>query len=234
MALQQIPFSFGDEPPAPPPPGETPPAAEEPATEAAPPEATAPRPDPAAPELFPPEEPLATAQTAELFPPEPEPAPRPAAPPPGELFAWDPALPAPKPKRAPAAKGTRGRKSVKELAAAADLIEIPEDEVLFQKQYYAIGEVAAMFKVNTSLIRYWETEFNDIKPRKNKKGDRFFTPADIKTLELIHFLLRRKKLTIEGAKEYLKAKSQDGNTKLELVRSLEKVKAFLLELKARL
>jgi DNA-binding transcriptional MerR regulator len=162
--------------------------------------------------------------------------PRPAAPPPGELFAWDP-LPetsAPKPARTPAAKGTRGRKSVKELAAAADLIDIPADEILFQKQYYAIGEVAAMFKVNTSLIRYWETEFNDIKPRKNKKGDRFFTPADIKTLELIHFLLRRKKLTIEGAKEYLRAKSQDGNTKLELVRSLEKIKSFLLELKARL
>lgn len=166
------------------------------------------------------------------IPPPPAP-PTPAAPPPGELFAWDSA-PMPKPARAPAAKGARGRKSVKELAAAADLIEIPEDDVLFKKQYYPIGEVAAMFKVNTSLIRFWETEFSDIRPRKNKKGDRFFTPQDIKTLELIHYLLRQKKLTIEGAKEYLKANRQDGAARMELVRSLEKIKAFLLEIKARL
>jgi DNA-binding transcriptional MerR regulator len=133
-----------------------------------------------------------------------------------------------------AKKGSRGRKSVKDLAAIADLVEIPEDDILFQKQYYAIGEVAAMFRVNTSLIRFWETEFSEIKPRKNKKGDRFFTPTDVKTIQLIHFLLRQKKLTIEGAKEYLKAHNHDGTAKLEMIRSLEKIKAFLLELKARL
>jgi DNA-binding transcriptional MerR regulator len=139
---------------------------------------------------------------------------------------------APSPKAAP--KGLRGRKSVKELAAAADLVEIPEDEILFQKQYYGIGEVAGMFNVNTSLIRFWETEFSEIRPRKNKKGDRYFTPTDVKTIQLIHFLLRQKKLTIEGAKEYLKAHNHDGPAKLEMVRSLEKIKAFLLELKVRL
>jgi DNA-binding transcriptional MerR regulator len=202
---------------------------------------------------------MALQQTSFPFgdeqPPKPEgaapaaPAEPPAAPPTGELFVWDPipeepATPRPTGKGSagkPASKGPRegrtegrGRKSVKELAAAADLVDIPGDDILFQKQYYAIGEVAAMFKVNTSLIRFWETEFSDIKPRKNKKGDRYFTPADIKTLELIHFLLRQKKLTIEGAKEYLKANRQDGAAKLELVRSLEKIKAFLLELRARL
>jgi len=133
-----------------------------------------------------------------------------------------------------AGKCSRGRKSMKELAAQADLVDIPPDEVLFQKQYYSIGEVATMFNVNTSLIRFWETEFTDIRPRKNKKGDRHFTPADVKTIQLIHFLLRQKKLTIEGAKEYLVAHSQDGSAKLEMIRSLEKIKAFLLELKAQL
>ncbi|HTJ13525.1 MAG TPA: MerR family transcriptional regulator [Dinghuibacter sp.] len=213
MALQQIAFPFsGDEQP-----GQKPP--EEQHVPPPPPEET--------PLTF---EPLIhpDATTGQLFP-------APPSPPPGELFAWDPAPePAPKPTRAPAAKGARGRKSVKELAAAADLIEIPEDEILFKKQYYPIGEVAAMFKVNTSLIRFWETEFSDIRPRKNKKGDRFFTPQDIKTLELIHYLLRQKKLTIEGAKEYLKGNRQDGAARMELVRSLEKIKAFLLEIKARL
>lgn len=209
MALQQIAFPFGDEQPG------------------------SPKPDPAPPAA--PGETL-SAPSAPVPPPPHPSAMEAAASPAGELFIWDPtpAPPPPPARRTPAAKGTRGRKSVKELAAAADLVDIPEDDILFQKQYYPIGEVAAMFNVNTSLIRFWETEFSDIRPRKNKKGDRFFTPTDIKTLELIHFLLRQKKLTIEGAKEYLKANRQDGAAKLELVRSLEKIKAFLLELKARL
>ncbi len=138
------------------------------------------------------------------------------------------------PKKIKIQKGGRGRKSMKELAASVDLVEIPDDDILFQKQYYSIGEVAAMFKVNTSLIRFWETEFTEIRPRKNKKGDRSFSPMDIKIIQLIHFLLRQKKLTIEGAKEYLKAHNKDGNAKLEMIRSMEKIKAFLLELKARL
>jgi DNA-binding transcriptional MerR regulator len=138
------------------------------------------------------------------------------------------------PKKIKIQKGGRGRKSMKELAATVDLVEIPDDDLLFQKQYYSIGEVASMFKVNTSLIRFWETEFTEIRPRKNKKGDRSFSPMDIKIIQLIHFLLRQKKLTIEGAKEYLKAHNKDGNAKLEMIRSMEKIKAFLLELKARL
>ena len=126
---------------------------------------------------------------------------------------------------------TRGRRSLKEIGIKADLIEIPEDDILFQKQYYAIGEVAIMFKENQSLIRYWETEFDILQPRKNRKGDRFFRPVDIKNLVLIYDLLRRRKFTIEGAKDYLK-KNKKAEEKFAMIQSLEKIKGFLLELKA--
>lgn len=126
---------------------------------------------------------------------------------------------------------TRGRRSLKEIDINVDLIEIPEDDVLFQKQYYPIGEVAAMFKENQSLIRYWETEFDILQPRKNRKGDRFFRPVDIKNLVLIYDLLRRRKFTIEGAKDYLK-KNKKAEEKFAMIQSLEKIKTFLLQLKA--
>lgn len=133
----------------------------------------------------------------------------------------------------PKQPSTRGRKSLKDIGLAADLIQVPEDEVLFSKQYYAIGEVATMFRENQSLIRYWETEFDILQPRKNRKGDRFFRPVDIKNLVLIYDLLRRRKFTIEGAKDFLK-KNKKAEQKFELIRSLEKIKAFMLELKANL
>lgn len=130
-------------------------------------------------------------------------------------------------------KPARGRKALKDFEADIEQIEIPEDEILFQKQYYSIGEVAGMFKVNTSLIRYWENEFDIIEPRKNRKGDRFFKPTDVKNLQLIHDLLRRRKFTIEGAKEYLK-KNKQAKAKYELIESLQRMRLFLLELKANL
>jgi len=130
-------------------------------------------------------------------------------------------------------KSTRGRKSIKEMSMEADLPEIPEDEILFSKQYYGIGEVAAMFKVNTSLLRYWESEFDILKPRKNGKGDRFFRPDDIKNLQVIHHLLRQKKFTIEGAKDYLK-NNKRSKEKFEMIKQLEQLKRFLLEMKAGL
>lgn len=136
---------------------------------------------------------------------------------------------APPPNKKPAS--TRGRRSLKEMDSNADLLEIPEDEILFQKQYYPIGEVAGMFKENQSLIRYWETEFDILQPRKNRKGDRFFRPVDIKNLVLIYDLLRRRKFTIEGAKDYLK-KNKRAEEKFEMIQSLEKIKTFLLQLKA--
>ncbi|MFL5740911.1 MAG: MerR family transcriptional regulator [Flavisolibacter sp.] len=138
----------------------------------------------------------------------------------------------PQPQKAIPPK-TRGRKPLKDFEADAEQVHIPEDEILFQKQYYSIGEVASMFKVNTSLIRYWENEFDILEPRKNRKGDRFFKPTDIKNLQLIHDLLRRRKFTIEGAKEFIR-KNKQARAKFEMIQSLQKLRSFLLEIKAHL
>lgn len=133
----------------------------------------------------------------------------------------------------PVRKSTRGRRSLKEISQMADLVNVPPDEVLFQKQYYSIGEVAVWFQVNQSLLRYWESEFTLLKPRKNRKGDRFFRPEDVKNLQLIYDLLRRRKFTIEGAKDFLK-NNKKAEQKFEMIRSLEGIRGFLLELKANL
>ena len=130
-------------------------------------------------------------------------------------------------------RSPRGRLSLKEIHLNADLVQIPPDEILFQKQYYSIGEVSKWFRVNQSLIRYWETEFDILEPRKNRKGDRFFRPIDVKNLVLIHDLLRRRKFTIEGAKEFLK-KNKKVDEKFKMIKSLEKIKSFFNELKASL
>jgi len=130
-------------------------------------------------------------------------------------------------------KSRRGRKSLKQSNIEPDIPAVPDDEVLFQKQYYSIGDVAAMFKENTSSIRYWENEFAILKPKKNKKGDRFFRPEDVKNLKMIYHLLRERKYTIEGAKEFL-VKNKAAGEKHEMIESLEKIKLFLLELKSNL
>ena len=148
---------------------------------------------------------------------------------PKEFLSGQPVQPPESPKN----KSTRGRKSLKERDELNEPIEIPEDEILFQKAYYGIGEVAQMFKVNISLIRYWETEFDILQPRKNRKGDRHFRPEDIKNIQLIHDLIRRRKFTMEGAKEFLK-KNKKVKEAHELIASLQKIRVFLLELKANL
>jgi DNA-binding transcriptional MerR regulator len=130
-------------------------------------------------------------------------------------------------------KSTRGRKSLKDMVASADLIDVPEDEVLFQKMYYSIGKVAEMFKVNQSMIRFWENEFDVLKPKKNRKGDRLFRPEDIKNLQLIYHLIREKKYTMEGAKDFIK-KNKKVDEKFAMIESLKRIKGFLNELKANL
>ncbi|MFM7671312.1 MAG: MerR family transcriptional regulator [Bacteroidota bacterium] len=129
--------------------------------------------------------------------------------------------------------GKRGRRSLQENAANVDRIEIPNDEELFKKQYYSIGEVARMFQEKQSLIRYWATEFDVLQPRKNRKGDRFFRPVDIKNLVLIYDLLRRRKFTIDGARDFLK-KGDKAEQRMAAIQSLKQIRQFFLELKATL
>ena len=129
--------------------------------------------------------------------------------------------------------GKRGRKSIKEIESRVDLVRVPEDEELFKKQYYTIGEVATMFSEKQSLIRYWESEFDILQPRKNRKGDRYFRPIDIKNLVLIYDLLRRRKFTIDGARDFLK-KNKKAEERFALIQSLQKLRGFLQELRSNL
>ena len=107
-------------------------------------------------------------------------------------------------------------------------IDLPE------KLYYSIGEVAKAFDVNTSLIRFWEKEFDEIKPKKNAKGNRKFTPQDIKNLQLIFHLVKERGFTLEGAKIHLKEEKKKTLTNFELVRKLEGIKAELIKIKDQL
>ena len=107
-------------------------------------------------------------------------------------------------------------------------VELPE------KLYYNIGEVAAAFDVNTSLIRFWEKEFDIIQPKKNAKGNRKFTPQDIKNLELIYHLVKERGFTLEGAKTHLKENKKQTLDKFEIIRKLEGIKAELLKIKDQL
>ena len=103
-----------------------------------------------------------------------------------------------------------------------------------EKRYYSIGEVAGAFQVNASLIRFWEKEFDVIKPKKNAKGNRKFTPEDIKNLELIYHLVKERGFTLEGAKTHLKEEKQKTLTNFEIIRKLERIKAELVNLKNQL
>lgn len=107
-------------------------------------------------------------------------------------------------------------------------VDLPE------KLYYSIGEVSKAFGVNNSLIRFWEKEFDVLQPKKNAKGNRKFTPQDIKNLELIYHLVKERGFTLEGAKTHLKEDKKETLTNFDIIRKLENVKAQLLELKKNL
>jgi DNA-binding transcriptional MerR regulator len=111
---------------------------------------------------------------------------------------------------------------------------MPYKETKIEKLYYTIGEVAKMFDVNTSLIRFWEKEFDVIKPHKNKKGNRLFTPQDIENFHLIYHLVKDKGMTLKGAAKKLKENRQDAVNNFEVVRNLEAIKLMLLEMKENL
>lgn len=102
------------------------------------------------------------------------------------------------------------------------------------KLYYSIGEVAEVLNVNTSLIRFWEKEFQILKPKKNKKGNRQFTKEDLSNLKMIYHLVKERGFTLQGAKEKLKGGKSAAKKEVEIVSSLNKLKDFLLELKREL
>ncbi|MFC2089943.1 MerR family transcriptional regulator [Bacteroidota bacterium] len=108
---------------------------------------------------------------------------------------------------------------------------MPYKESKIEKLYYSIGEVADMFKVNTSLIRYWETEFDIIKPKKNKKGNRLFTQKDIDNFHIIYHLVKERGMTLKGAKKKMKENRDEEEHTFEIIQSLELIKSMLLEVK---
>jgi DNA-binding transcriptional MerR regulator len=103
-----------------------------------------------------------------------------------------------------------------------------------EKLYYSIGEVAEIFNVAPSLIRFWETEFDVIKPKKNRKGNRQFTKEDIDHVRTIYHLVKEKGFTLQGAKEMLRNDNQSVHDKIELLNSLKKVRSFLVDLQQKL
>jgi DNA-binding transcriptional MerR regulator len=117
-----------------------------------------------------------------------------------------------------------------------------DDELKIEKIYYSIGEVAEMFKVNTSLLRYWEKEFKMLHPKKNLKGERHYTKKDIESFRLIYQLVKEKGFTLNGAKQHLKqgAKAVDEpiisheDTSDQMKQSLHRLKTFLLEVRKKI
>ena len=102
------------------------------------------------------------------------------------------------------------------------------------KLYYSIGEVSKMFDVNTSLIRFWEKEFSILKPKKNAKGNRLFTQKDVDNLHIIYNLVKERGFTLDGAKKKMKENKSDSINEAEMLKSLKKIRSFLLDLKEEL
>ena len=103
-----------------------------------------------------------------------------------------------------------------------------------EKLYYSIGEIAEAFNVNASLIRFWDKEFDILKPKKNAKGNRMFTPQDVKNLQLIYHLVKERGFTLEGAKIHLKEKPKKTDDNFEIISKLQNIKEELLKIKKEL
>jgi DNA-binding transcriptional MerR regulator len=108
---------------------------------------------------------------------------------------------------------------------------MPYKEKKVEKLYYSIGEVADMFDVNTSLIRYWEKEFDIIKPKKNKKGNRYFTQEDIENFHIIYYLVKDLGMTLKGAKKKLQENKEGTFYNFKIVESLKNIREMLLEIR---
>ena len=111
---------------------------------------------------------------------------------------------------------------------------MPYKDKPIEKLYYSIGEVADIFEVNVSLLRFWEKEFDILKPKKNKKGNRMFTAKDLDNLKIIYHLVKERGYTLEGAKKKLKENKEDTINNIEIVNRLKDIRQFLVELKEEL
>lgn len=114
------------------------------------------------------------------------------------------------------------------------LCAMPPKEADPEKLFYSIGEVAILFKVNASLIRFWEKEFDIIRPQKNKKGNRLFTREDLANFHLIHHLVKERGFTLQGARQMLKNNRREAEENLDIVKRLQHIRSFLVELRKEL
>ena len=112
--------------------------------------------------------------------------------------------------------------------------QVPYREKEIEKKYYTIGEVAEDLGVATSLIRFWEGEFDIIKPKKNRKGNRQFTKEDVKNVKLIYHLVKEKGYTLQGAREFIKSDVNAALDKVEMIESLKRLRGFLVDIRDQL
>ncbi len=111
---------------------------------------------------------------------------------------------------------------------------MPKLKTNIEKLFYPIGEVAKIYKVNVSLIRFWEKEFDILKPKKNKKGNRMFTKQDMENLDIIFHLVKERGFTLEGAKKKLKENKKDTIDTITIVKKLKEIRGFLTDLREEL
>lgn len=111
---------------------------------------------------------------------------------------------------------------------------MPFQKPKIEKHFYTIGEVADMFGVNTSLIRFWENEFDNIKPHKNKKGNRLFTLDAIEEIQLVYHLVKERGMTLKGAQQKIKENKEDVVQEHQIVKKLESIRELLLEIREEL
>ena len=111
---------------------------------------------------------------------------------------------------------------------------MPYKEKQIEKLFYPIGEIAQMFEVSVSSIRYWEKEFDILKPKKNKKGNRMFTKKDVDNLKIIYHLTKERGFTLEGAKKKLRENKVDTIDNVEIINHLKSIRQFLVKFREEL
>ena len=111
---------------------------------------------------------------------------------------------------------------------------MPYKELEVKKLYYSIGEVADMLGVSQSLLRFWEKEFDNIKPRKNKKGDRLYTDKEIDKLKVIYHYVKEKGYTLTGARKAIQINRPEKNNQMEVIVALKNMKETIIRIRDNL